>query len=428
MDERSDLDRSYRKIGLRLIPFLFVCYLFNYIDRVNVGFAKLRMLDDLGMSEVVYGLAAGIFFIGYLAFGVPSNLILQRVGARRWIAVMMVVWGVFSVGLMFVRTPIEFYVLRFLTGAAEAGFFPGIVFYLTRWFPPERHGRVMTVFMSAIPMSGVLGGPVSGWILAHFREGQGGLLDWQWLYLLQGAPTVLLGVLVWFVLSDGIETAPWLTPDERTALTDALRRGDEAQGEAPVSLRIALLEGGLWTLGLIYFCIQSGVYAINFWLPTIISASGETEPLMIGLMSAVPYAAAVVFMLLLGRSGDRRNERRWHLIVPMAVGAIGLLLAGGAPNAVGLSLFGMTLAAAGALSALPMFWPIANRYLSASTAAGGLALINSIGQIAGFLSPYMVGWIKQASGTTSLALFVLAAALLIGIALVLRATARPGMR
>lgn len=250
---------TYRKILWWLIPFLFVCYLFNYLDRVNVGFAKLQMLGDLGMSETVYGLGAGIFFIGYLACGVPSNLILQRIGARRWVAIMMVSWGLLSTCLMFVRTPAGFYTLRLLTGAAEAGFFPGIVLYLTRWFPRAQHGRVMTVFMSAIPISGVLGGPLSGWILGHFSAGQGGLAGWQWMFLLQGLPTVLLGIGVWFLLSDGVQQATWLDPQEKQALTRALA-ADEAgkPAGASSSLGAVLRNPAVWMLGTVYFCIQSG--------------------------------------------------------------------------------------------------------------------------------------------------------------------------
>lgn len=421
----DDLAHTYRKITLRVIPFLFICYLFNYIDRVNVGFAKLQMLDDLGMSETVYGLGAGIFFIGYLACGVPSNLILQRIGARRWVAVMMITWGLFSTALMFVQTPSSFYILRFLTGAAEAGFFPGIILYLTRWFPRARHGRVMTIFMSAIPVSGVLGGPVSGWILSHFAAGQNGLAAWQWLFLLQGLPTVLLGIAVWFVLSDGIDHARWLGADEKLALKAAMARDEKARpNDTAETFRSVLRNPAVWMLGILYFCIQSGVYAINFWLPSIIKSSGQNDPVMIGLMTAIPYLAAVFFMVAMGRSADRRQERQWHLIIPLGIGSAGLLIAASATGDPLISLLGMTLATMGALTGLPMFWPLTHGFLTAATAAGGLALINSTGQIAGFVSPYLVGWIKDSTGDTALALYALAGAMLIGIILVLRIPAQ----
>lgn len=420
-----DLKAIYRKVARRVIPLLFVCYLFNYLDRVNVGFAKLQMLNDLGMSEQVYGLGAGIFFIGYLACGVPSNLVLERLGARRWVAVMMVTWGLFSTSLLFVQTPLGFYALRFLTGAAEAGFFPGVVLYLTRWFPRAQHGRVMTVFMSAIPISGVLGGPLSGWILGHFSRGQSGLAGWQWLFLLQGVPTIVLGIAVWIVLSDGIDSASWLDSDDRRALRDAFARDERSKsGVASDSFRAVVRNPAIWRLGLLYFCIQSGVYAINFWLPTIIKTSGENDPFIIGLMSAIPYLAAVFFMIAMGRSADHRKERRWHLAIPLAIGAVGLLIASAATHNPSLSLFGMTLGGMGALTSLPMFWPLTNSYLGVTAMAGGLALINSAGQVAGFVSPYAVGWIKDATGGTEYALYALALAMVTGVVLVLRIPAQ----
>jgi len=247
--QERTLEAAYKKVTLRLIPYLFVCYLFNYLDRVNVGFAKLQMLDDLHMSETVYGLGAGVFFIGYIAFGVPSNLMLQRVGPRRWLALIMVLWGILSASLLFVRTPLAFYVLRFLTGATEAGFFPGIVLYLTRWFPSIRRGRVMALFMSAIPLSGVLGGPFSGWILSHFAAGQGSLAAWQWLFLLQGLPTVILGLGMLFLLNDGIAQASWLSGNERSMLDRALIE-DEKNQPATVSdsFGAVLRNPGVWVL------------------------------------------------------------------------------------------------------------------------------------------------------------------------------------
>jgi D-galactonate transporter len=422
---QRDLEHAYKKITLRLIPYLFVCYLFNYLDRVNVGFAKLQMLDDLGMSEAVYGLGAGIFFLGYIACGVPSNMMIQKLGARRWIAIIMVLWGLLSTALMFVRTPESFYVLRLLTGAAEAGFFPGIVLYLTRWFPAARRGRVMALFMSAIPISGVLGGPLSGWILSHFAAGQGGLAAWQWLFLLQGLPTVFLGIGVLFLLSDNIKQAKWLSDGERAQVQNALVE-DERNKPAGVSDSFAsvLRNPNVWILGIIYFCIQSGVYSINFWLPSIIKASGFNDPNVIGWLSAIPYLAASVFMIVVGRSADTRRERRWHLAIPMLLGVGGLVVAANFAANPAIALFGLTLATMGALTGLPMFWPLSSGFLSAAAAVSGVALINSTGQLAGFLSPYLVGWIKDATQSTDLALYILAAVMLIGVMLVLRIPAR----
>lgn len=424
-DQGHDSTRNalYRRITLRLIPFIFICYLFNYLDRVNVGFAKLQMLDALKFSETVYGLGAGIFFIGYVLCGLPSNLALNRFGPRRWIALMMIAWGSLSTCLMFVTTPTEFYALRLLTGAAEAGFFPGVVLYLSRWFPADRRGRIMALFMSAIPVSGLLGGPFSGWILQHFAAGQHGLAGWQWMFLIQGLPTVVLGVLAIKLLSDGYQKAPWLSPAERqiieTDLTADASRKPVSSGDSVLSV---LTNPLIWTFGFIYFCIQSGVYAINFWLPSIIKSMGFDNPLLIGWLSAIPYLLAGVFMILVGRSADLRNERRWHLVVPMLMGAIGLLIAVNFASNPPIAILGLSIATMGALTGLPMFWPMPTALLSAATAVAGLAIINSVGQMAGFLSPYLVGFIKDQTGSTDAALYSLAGLIVIGSLVALRVT------
>jgi D-galactonate transporter len=423
----SLLEGAYRKATWRLIPFIFVCYFFNYLDRVNVGFAKLEMLDALQLSETVYGLGAGIFFIGYVTFGVPSNLILHKLGARRWIAVMMMTWGALSACMLFVSTPVEFYVLRFFTGVAEAGFFPGMVLYFTKWFPAHKRGQVMALFMSAIPVSGLIGGPLSGWMLSHFSAGQGGMDGWQWLFLLQGIPTVLLGVAVLFYLNDSLAQAPWLTNEEKTAMQTALDE-DEAQRSSGThavhSFGAVLRDWHVWMLGFIYFSIQMGVYAINFWLPSIIKSLGFESATTVGWLSAIPYLFAGVFMVLVGRSADRRRERRWHLSAPLLMALAGLLLAANFSDNVVLVMIGLSLATMGALTGLPMFWPLPAAFLGSAAAAAGLALINSMGQIAGFLSPFLVGWIKDATGSTDMALYILSTVLFIGAMLVLVVPAR----
>jgi len=419
----DDKNAIYKRITLRLIPFIFICYLFNYLDRVNVGFAKLQMLDALKFSETVYGLGAGIFFIGYVLCGVPSNLALTRFGPRRWIAVMMISWGTLSTCLMFVTTPAGFYTLRLLTGAAEAGFFPGVVLYLSQWFPTFRRGRIMALFMCAIPVSGLIGGPFSGWILSHFAAGQGGLAGWQWMFMLQGIPTVLLGALAIYLLSDSFANAKWLGAHERAVL-EADHRLDAASKPASStdSLLAVFKNPAIWAFGLIYFCIQSGVYAINFWLPSIIKSLGFSDTLVIGWISAIPYLLAAVFMLLVGRSADLHKERRWHLVVPMLMGALGLVIAVNFATQPAIAILGLTIATMGALTGLPMFWPVPTAMLSAGAAAGGLALINSMGQMAGFLSPYLVGFVKDATGSTDVALYLLAAVIVGGSLLALRMT------
>ncbi|HEK1687320.1 MFS transporter [Pseudomonas putida] len=422
-DQGQDPSRNalYRRITLRLIPFIFICYLFNYLDRVNVGFAKLQMLDALKFSETIYGLGAGIFFIGYVLCGLPSNLALNRFGPRRWIAVMMIAWGTLSTCLLFVTTPMEFYVLRLFTGAAEAGFFPGVVLYLSRWFPADRRGRIMALFMSAIPVSGLLGGPFSGWILDHFAAGQHGLAGWQWMFLIQGLPTVVLGILAVFLLSDGYQKAAWLSDSERQLIARDLAADAASKPSTTGDSVWAVLTNPLiWTFGFVYFCIQSGVYAINFWLPSIIKNLGFDSPLLIGWLSAIPYLLAGVFMILVGRSADLRNERRWHLVVPMLMGAIGLLIAVNFASNPTVAILGLSIATMGALTGLPMFWPMPTALLSASAAVAGLAIINSVGQMAGFLSPYLVGFIKDQTGSTDAALYSLAGVIVLGSLVALR--------
>lgn len=323
--------------------------------------------------------------------------------------------------LLFVTTPMEFYVLRLFTGAAEAGFFPGIVLYLSRWFPATRRGRIMALFMSAIPVSGLLGGPFSGWILNHFAAGQHGMAGWQWMFLIQGLPTVLLGFLAIFLLSDGYATAKWLSPAERQIIKADL---DADAASKPVTTSDSLMSVFsnpiIWTFGFVYFCIQSGVYAINFWLPSIIKSLGFSDALLIGWLSAIPYLLAGVFMLLVGRSADLRNERRWHLVVPMLMGALGLLIAVNFAHNPVIAIIGLSIATMGALTGLPMFWPMPTALLSAGTAVAGLAIINSVGQMAGFLSPYLVGFIKDQTGSTDAALYSLAALIVVGSLVALR--------
>jgi MFS family permease len=421
------LDGAYKKASWHLIPFIFVCYFFNYLDRVNVGFAKLEMLDALKLSNTVYGLGAGIFFIGYVLSGVPSNLILHKIGARRWISVMMIAWGALSACTMFVNSPTSFYVVRFFTGVAEAGFFPGMVLYFTHWFPTQKRGQVMALFMSAIPISGLIGGPLSGWMLSHFSVGQGGLAGWQWLFLLQGVPTVLLGAGVFLYLNDGIASAKWLSAEEKSAMQAALAADEQertAVSNVGQSFGAVLKNSSVWTLGAIYFCIQMGVYAINFWLPSIIKSLGFDNAQTVGWLSAIPYLAAAVFMVWAGRSADKHRERRFHVNLPMVMGLIGLLLAANFSSNPLIVMIGLSMATMGALTALALFWSLPAAFLGSAAAAGGLALINSLGQIAGFVSPFLVGWIKDATKSTDVALYILSSVLLVGAILVLRIPAK----
>ncbi|MBN3725487.1 MFS transporter [Burkholderia sp. Ac-20379] len=408
----SDFETAtYRKVTWRLAPLLMLCYVVAYLDRVNVGFAKLQMATDLNLSDTVYGLGAGIFFFGYFLFEVPSNIILHRVGARVWIARIMITWGLISAAMMFVTTPAMFYVMRFLLGIAEAGFFPGVILYLTYWYPANRRGRMTTFFMTAIALSGVIGGPVSGYILKSFH-GVNGWAGWQWLFLIEGIPSIIVGVLVLIWLEDRIAGASWLTDEEKALLARNVQAEEALKDDAPVGRVLA--SPRVWLMALIYFSFVMGLYGVGFWLPTIIKSTGVTDSFAIGLLSAIPYAAAVVGMILIARSADRRRERRWHVAIPAALGAIGLLLSVAWANQTALAMVGLTLATIGILTTLPLFWSLPTAFLGGTAAAAGIALVNSIGNLAGFLSPYMIGWLKQATGSNSAGMVMLAAFLVLG--------------
>jgi D-galactonate transporter len=401
-------EATYRKVTWRILPLLFLCYLFSYLDRVNVGFAKLQMVADLGFSETIYGLGAGVFFIGYFLFEVPSNVILQRVGARVWIARIMVTWGIISAGTLLVKTPLQFYAVRLLLGIAEAGFAPGVLLYLTYWYPAKRRGRAVAIFLTGLPMSGAIGGPLSGWLMKSLA-GTAGLAGWQWLFLAEALPSVILGLVVFVFLGDGIRPAKWLTDAEKELLENNIRA--DAKGKEDHSLGKVLADHKVWLMSLIYFTIIMGLYGVSFWLPSIIKATGVKDPLRVGLLTAIPYLAAVVAMLLGARSADRRHERRWHTVVPAVLGAVGLLLSTRFGQQTGLSLACLTLATAGIISAVSNFWALPTAFLGGTAAAAGIAVVNAFGNLAGFVAPYLVGWVKDATGSTDTAVYVLAGSL-----------------
>ncbi|MFX1671752.1 MFS transporter [Paraburkholderia sp. A2WS-5] len=414
-------EATYRKVAWRLIPLLMLCYVVAYLDRVNVGFAKLQMSAALNLSDAVYGFGAGIFFIGYFLFEVPSNVILHRVGARVWIARIMVTWGLVSIFTMFVTTPTMFYVMRFLLGLCEAGFFPGIILYLTYWYPAHRRGRMTTWFMTAVALSGVIGGPVSGWILKSFN-GVNGWQGWQWLFLLEGLPSIIVGVLVFFVLDDRIGDAKWLSAEERALLERNIAAEDATKENLPLAK--VLINARVLVMSLTYFSFVMGLYGVSFWLPTIIKATGVKDALMIGLLSAIPFAAAVVGMVLAAKSADRQRERRWHIAIPAAIGAIGLVLSVAWAHDTTLAMTALTIATIGILTTLPLFWSLPTAWLAGAGAAAGIALINSIGNLAGFLSPYAVGWLKQVTSANDSGMYMLAAFMILGGLLALCAPAK----
>jgi D-galactonate transporter len=416
-------DGVYAKVSWRLVPFLFLCYVVAYLDRVNVGFAKLQMMSDLRLSETVYGLGAGIFFIGYFLFEVPSNVILAKTGARIWIARIMITWGLISGAMMFVNTPTMFYVMRFFLGVAEAGFFPGVILYLTYWFPAARRGRIVALFMSAIALTGVIGGPLSGWIMQSMA-GRNGLAGWQWLFLLEGIPSVIVGIWVLFYLDDSVRKAQWLSEDEKRLLERNLAQEDQTKVHLPLAKTLA--SGPVWLFAAIYFCAIMGLYGISFWLPQLIKNTGVKDVVNVGLLTAIPYGCAAFGMVLLARHSDRTGERRWHLALSSFAGAAGLAASALLSSSTLYSMIALSVATTGILATLPLFWTLPTGYLTGVAAAAGIALINSIGNLAGFVSPYMVGAIKDATQSTSIGMYVLAASLVLGGVLVLVATpARP---
>lgn len=411
----------YTRLLRRLIPFLLLCYVVAYLDRVNVGFAKLQMLSDLQFSEVVYGLGAGIFFVGYVIFEIPSNLILVRVGPRIWISRIMVTWGLVSALTMFVSTPASFYILRFLLGAAEAGFIPAILYYLTIWFPSSQRGKASALFLAGIPLSGIIGGPLSGWIMSSMN-GHAGLAGWQWMFVLEGIPAIVLGVICFFYLDNDIDSAKWLSGAEKERVKSDVAR--EARGKSLYSARDGLLNGRVWLLSCTYFFFTMGLYGLSFWLPSIIRDSGVRDPLDVGLLTAIPYAGALVAMFLVGHSSDRMQERRWHLALPAVIGAVGLTFSVIYADNTVFALGALTVAAMGVLTCVPQFYTLPPAILSGAAAAMGLAVVNSVGSVAGFISPYLLGWIKDLTGSTNAGVIVLAGSLVVGALLVFANPAR----
>jgi len=419
---RTAEDRAYAKVFWRIVPFLMLCYVVAYLDRVNVGFAKLQMSSELGLSEAAYGIGAGIFFIGYFLFEVPSNVIMNRVGARMWIARIMVTWGIISAAFMFTSSETVFYVLRFLLGVAEAGFFPGIILYLTAWYPADRRARIITTFMSAIPISAIFGNPLSGLLMDSFH-GTHGLSGWQWMFLIEAVPAILFGVATFFYLDDTIHDAKWLNDEEKRVLTANIEAENWVKTTSPHSIAATLTDRRVWLMCLIYFCFVLGQYGLNFWMPSIVKASGVSGNLNIGLISAIPYICTFVVMLALGRSADRLRERRWHLVVPAVVAAGGFVAATIATSTT-ISIVCLSLAAAGAISCAPLFWSLPTAFLAGTGAAAGIAWINSVGNLAGFLGPFLVGYLKDFTGTNSAGMYLLAAALIIGSLAVLTVPAK----
>lgn len=415
----------YRKVSARLIPFLFLLYMVAFIDRVNIGFAKLQMATDLGLSDAAYGVGAGIFFIGYFFFEIPSNIVLHRVGAKIWISRIILLWGVISMGMMWAHSVTSFYAMRFLLGIGEAGFFPGILLYLTYWFPSRQRARTNALFMTAIAISGIIGGPISGWIM-EAMEGWMKLRGWQWLFLLEGAPAVLLGVASFFYLDDNPAKANWLTPEEKWILQRKLSE-DQREREGSLhfhSFRQTAKSPLVWLLTGIYFLLVMGTYGVSFWLPQIVHDLKQGGFLLTGMLSAIPYVLATAAMVVVAHSSDARGERRWHIAGSGLTGAMGLIATAVYIDAPFLSIAGLSVASSGVLAALSVFWSLPTAFLSGRAAAGGIALINSIGGLGGYAGPSVLGWVKQSSGSLQSGLYVLSAMMALASLLVLASSKR----
>lgn len=406
--EGVDLKATYAKIAWRLIPFLVFLFILAWLDRVNVGFAKLHMLQDLEFSEAVYGLGAGIFFIGYFLFEVPSNLLLEKIGARKTLARITILWGAASIAMAYVTTPTQFYIMRFLLGVFEAGFFPGVVLYLTYWFPAAYRARVNGLFMTSFALAGVIGGPLAGLIL-NGMQGVGHLSNWQWLFVIEGIPSVIAGLFVLMYLPEKPAKAKWLTSAEQQAVTQALALENTQAAGKHFSFKDAYSNYRVWFCAAVYFCIVSGNATIAFWTPSIIKDIGVTSDLMIGVLSAIPFIAGTIAMIWNGTHSDKTGERRLHCAIATLIACIGLTATGMLLHNAVFALIALTVASVGILAAFPVFWSIPAAFLAGTAAAGGIALINSIGNLAGFVAPYMIGSLKTSTGSLASGLYFVAA-------------------
>jgi D-galactonate transporter len=420
-----DASGIYRKVTWRLLPFLFVCYVFAYLDRANIGFAHLQFSRDIGMSEAAFGLGVGLFYAGYMLFEVPSNLWLQRVGVRRTLLRIMVLWGLVSTATAFVQTPTQFYIARVLLGAAEAGFFPGVILYFTYWFPSARRARITSIFMTAICVSGIISGPLSGLIL-HSLSGVGNLKGWQWMFMIEGLPSVVAGFFAYVYLTDRPEQATWLSSAEKEFLIGELKREALAKKErAQASIWVALREPKFWALTFAYFSVPWASIVVHIWAPSVIQKSGVTNYWHIGLLSAIPYVTGAIAMYLLGRNSDRMLERRWHFMVSAVLAAIGVVFLPYAANNLVLLMVLLCVATAGYLGMLSLFWTIPPAYLSSTVAASGIGLISSLGQFGGISAPTVIGFASTHFGSSAMGLYAVAiVSVLGGLAVVLCIPAR----
>jgi sugar phosphate permease len=410
--DQAEQKRLYRKISWRLLPLLFALYIIAYLDRVNIGFAKLQMMQDLAFSDSIYGLGAGLFFLGYFLFEVPSNLILHRVGAKLWIARIAIIWGLISVATSLINSANDFYFMRFLLGIGEAGFFPGVIYYLTLWYPNHYRAKALSLFMIAIPMSGMIGSPISGWLMQQL-EGYYHFHGWQWLFILEGLPAVLFGMICYLYLEDRPETARWLTQSEKILLNQSLEQDHLSSTHQYHTFNETIKSIRIWQLAGIYFLVVIGLYGLAFWLPQIIRDLTHGSLLLTGQLNAIPYFVAIGIMLIIGYHSDQKQERCWHLIGCIWLASLGFILSVIFNQQLIMVLLSFSMVAAGILSVLVIFWAIPSEFLSGRAAASGIALINSIGNLGGYLSPVTLGWLKQYTANMNSGLLLIAAGLLL---------------
>jgi len=417
-------DRTYRKVIVRILPVLLLCYMAAYLDRVNIGFAKLSMLEDLQFSNTVYALGASVFFWGYFLFEVPSNLLLHRYGARFWIARIMLSWAIVSMAVAFtqplasffhVESSTMFYVLRFLLGICEAGFFPGVILYLNYWFPTHRQSRVMSGFLMALPVSLTLGGILSGWLMTSM-DGWHGMAGWQWMLLIEGVPSLVMAAIVFGCLCDNIDKAAWLSQQEKELLKANLKQ--DAHGKVS-RLKDAFFSPRVWLLVFILLTFNTGFYGLAFWMPSIIKSAGVTSSLEIGLLTAIPYGVAVIAMFLNARHSNRTGERRLHAAIPAFIGGCGLILSAAFAHDVVLSIVFLTVAASGVLSLMPIFWTLPGTVLSGVAAAAGIGMINAFGNLSGFTGSMITAVAENLTGDINNGTYVLGLCLFISGALVM---------
>lgn len=407
LGEQSTLEGAYSKITWRLIPFLAALWILAWIDRVNIGYAKLQMLDDLAFSEAVYGLGAGIFFLGYFFFEVPSNLLLEKIGAKKTIMRITIGWGLVCIAQMFVTTPTMFYFLRFLLGVFEAGFYPGIILYLTYWYPTTRRARAFGLFMSASALAGVIGGPLAGAIMTGMH-GVNGWSGWQWLFLLEGIPSVLAGVVTMFYLTNKPQEAKWLSAEEKRLVLADIERDHGLLGDREHSFPGALRDPRIWLMVLIFFCVIAANSSLTFFAPTLVKQLGFTSTMQIGWIMSGIYLLGAAGMILNGRHSDRAKEARLHCGGAALVGAVGLAVVALVGDNAGVALAALAVAVVGTMSAIPVFWQLPNYFLSGTAAAAGIALINSIANLAGFGAPWMLGVVKTNTGSFTSGLLAVA--------------------